>query len=112
MATEARHPNQERQHLQSTSTNKKIQERMKKLIQEAPKVKPFKQTLKDNIHKDAFPPSDLPIIKTHQVISSIIQSSHSGIGYTDLTGQFNFRSSRGNKYILIGYHYDANTILA
>ena len=29
----------------------------------------------------------------------------------DLTGRFPFCSSRGNEYILIGYHYDANAIL-
>ena len=86
IATEAGHLNQERKYLQSTSTNKDIQERMKKLIQEAPEGQPFKQILEDAIHKDAFSPSDLPNIKTHQVIFSIIQSSHSGIRYTDLTG--------------------------
>ena len=79
MATEAGHLNQERQHLQSTSTNKDIQERMKKLMQEASQGKPFKQTLEDDIYKDEFPPSDLLNIKTYQVILSIIQSSYSGI---------------------------------
>ena len=112
MVTEAEHLNQERQHLQSTSTNKDIQERMKNLIQEALKGQHFKQTLEDDMHKDAFPPSDLPNIKTRQLIFSVIQSSHSGIGYTDLTGRFPFRSSRGNEYILIGYHHDVNAILA
>ena len=29
----------------------------------------------------------------------------------DLTGQFPYCSSRGNQYILIGYHYDSNAIL-
>ena len=112
MTTEAGYLNQERQYFQSTSTNKKIQERMKKLIQEAPKGQPFKQMLEEDIHKDVFLLSDLPNIKTHQVIFSIIESSHAGIGYTDLTGRFPFRSSRGNEYILIGYHYDANATLA
>ena len=36
------------------------------------KGQPFKKILKDNINKDASPPSDLPNIKTHQVILSII----------------------------------------
>ena len=43
--TEAGHLNQKRQYLHSTSTNKKIQERINKLIQDAPKGQPFKQTL-------------------------------------------------------------------
>ena len=96
MVTEAGHLNQERQHLQSTSANKDIQERMRKLMQEDPQGQPFKKTLENDIHKDAFPPSDLSNIKTHQVIFSIIQSSHSGIGYIDFTGRFPFRPSRGN----------------
>ena len=85
---------------------------MKKLIQEDPKGQPFKQILEEDIYEDAFPLSDHPNIKTQQVIFSIIQSSHSSIGYTDLTGRFTFRSSRGNEYVLVGYHYDASVILA
>jgi len=76
MATEAGRLNQEMQRLQSTSTNKNIEERIKKLIQETPKDQPFKQTLDEDIHKDYFPPSDLPNIKTYQLIFSIIESSH------------------------------------
>ena len=30
----------------------------------------------------------------------------------DLTGKFPYRSARGNQYILVAYHYDANAILA
>ena len=29
----------------------------------------------------------------------------------DLTGRFPYRSSRGNEYVLVVYHYDANAIL-
>ena len=31
--------------------------------------------------------------------------------YQDLTGRFPVKLSSGNKYILIGYHYDANCII-
>ena len=31
--------------------------------------------------------------------------------YTSLSGQFHFRSSRGNQYVMVGYHYDANCII-
>ena len=31
--------------------------------------------------------------------------------YSDLTGQFPMQSDRGNNYILVAYHYDANNIL-
>ena len=33
------------------------------------------------------------------------------IGCTNLTGRFPYPSSRGNNYILLAYHYDANAIL-
>ena len=32
--------------------------------------------------------------------------------YTNLMGRFPQRSSRGNAYVLIGYHYDGNSILS
>ena len=31
--------------------------------------------------------------------------------YMDLTGRFPYKSSRGNEYILIAFHYDSNAIL-
>ena len=33
------------------------------------------------------------------------------IAYTDLTGRFPVTSASGNKYILVMYHYDTNTII-
>ena len=33
-------------------------------------------------------------------------------GYIDLTGRFPKQSSRGNEYILVAYHYNANLIKA
>ena len=36
----------------------------------------------------------------------------SGKIYTDQTGRFPVTSSRGNKYILVAYHFDSNTIHA
>ena len=32
--------------------------------------------------------------------------------YTYLTGQFPYRSSRGNKYLLVGYHYDTDVVIS
>ena len=40
----------------------------------------------------------------------LIDRKELSTAYTDLTGRFPVRSSRGNQYILIGYHYDANCI--
>ena len=55
---------------------------------------------------DEFPPQDN---RTHDVVYSLV--SNKDKAYMDLTGRFPFCSSRGNEYILIGYHYDANAIL-
>ena len=59
--------------------------------------------------EDMNPPSDIPNIKTHDVILSI--TSKSDKAFMDLTGRFPHCSSRGNEYILIIYHYDSNAIL-
>ena len=41
----------------------------------------------------------------------MFDSSPTGLAYIDLTDRFPYRSERGNEYILVGYHYDANAIL-
>ena len=47
--------------------------------------------------------TDLVILKTVDM---------SGKSYADQTGRFPVTSSRGNKYILVTYHFDSNTIHA
>lgn len=59
-----------------------------------------------------FSSSDGPNIKTNEVIYALFNSSPSGLAYIDLTGRFPYRSARGNEYIFVAYHYDANAILA
>ena len=77
------HINQERQGLQSTK----------------------EKHLLDDMH----PQSDEPNVKTKDVIYALYQTTEKA--FMDLTGRFPFTSSRGNEYILIGYHYDSNAIL-
>jgi len=52
--------------------------------------------------------SDLNI-KTHQIFAATIEVT--GQISTDLTGRFPVTSSRGNKYLLVLYNYDSNSIL-
>ena len=59
---------------------------------------------------DFFPLSPEPNIKSNQAIYSIIDSPTKA--YSDLTGKFPVQSSRGNNYIFVCYHPDANAILA
>lgn len=58
---------------------------------------------------DFFPLQALQPTKTNDVICAMISSSDKA--FLDFAGQFPFCSSRGNNYILIAYHYEANAIL-
>ena len=42
---------------------------------------------------------------------SLTTAEGQSIAYSDLTGRFPYTSSRGNQYIMVAYHYDANAIL-
>ena len=61
---------------------------------------------------DSFPIPNEPNIKSNSVCYAIIDPSETITGCIDLTGRFPKCSSRGNQYILIGYHHDANHIRA
>ena len=79
------HLDQERQGLQSTKTNIKL----------------------ENAHADAFPDKDIKS-RTYGITITELKN----VAYSDLTGQFPHVSSRGNKYLLTIYNHDANAILA
>ena len=51
-------------------------------------------------------------MKTNHAAYKIVEVETTNKAYTDLTGRFPYRSSRGNQYILVGYNYDGNAILA
>ena len=67
----------------------------------------------DDIHdfEDYFPTPEVPVVKSNQVAYVLIDKSTILAAYQDLTGQFPYKSSSGNEYVLIGYHYDANCII-
>ena len=72
----------------------------------------LQQVLEEDILKDSYPPSPTPNVKTHDILYHITQLGPTDTAYTDLTGRFPYRSSRSNEYLLIGYDFDANAILA
>ena len=82
LATEMGHLKQERQHLQSTSI-----------------------TLPPDA--DHFP---LQEQKTNDIICALTTYSEKEVAAADLTGRFPYRSSRGNQYVMVMYHYDSNVI--
>ena len=40
-----------------------------------------------------------------------IYNSSNGMAYTNLIGKFSYRSTRGNRYVIVAYNYDENAIL-
>ena len=64
----------------------------------------------ENDDKDSFPLSNVSNVRTDDVCYAIVNPQEVNTGYIGLTGQFCKRSSRGNKYILVGYHFDDNYI--
>ena len=123
IATSKGHISQERQKLRSTKEKnlnyneyiKRIKqniERMKKQFNaKENKNKNFTDVIMRDVLHDAFPVSDKPNVKTHEVLYSMFESDKE-LGYMDLTGRFPYKSSRGNEYIMVAYCYDGNTILA
>ena len=62
--------------------------------------------------QDHLPESPTPNKKNHQVTYILIDKDELNTSYQDLTGRFAMKSTQGNEYILIGYHYDSNCIMA
>ena len=122
IATAEGHIKQERKNLQSTQP-KQVQVDHDTIIQNLfndPTLKKVslttspKQTISPpaiNAEDDAFLASAKPNVKTQQVVYFLSTADSLGLAYSDLTGKFPVQSSRGNNYLLVGYHQDANAIL-
>ena len=113
---------QTRQHPQSTTTPKPIENStyLDSIRRNIKNIKANSNTagnqsletlLRASIDAGAFPPADSPNIKTKEGVYALFDSSPKGLAYIDLIGRFPYRSARGNEYILVGYHYDDNDIL-
>jgi hypothetical protein len=62
--------------------------------------------------EDFYPIPDVPNKRSNKVIYAVIDRSDMSVGYIDACGRFPQRSSSGNEYIIVAYHYDGNAILA
>ena len=49
--------------------------------------------------------------KQYIVMSDLFEFNSKQMAYSDMTGSFPYKSTRGNSYIYIFYDYDANAIL-
>ena len=117
IATALGHQKYDKHSLQSTklpfSPNiTEIKNRITKLKDDAPPNQDTRTTLEQGISRDVYPVSDAPNNKTNVVIYKMIKLKPTERGYIDLTGRFPYQSSRGNEYIIIGYNYDGNCVLA
>jgi hypothetical protein len=65
-----------------------------------------RSTSKDPVEKQPTPDTDLGT-KTHLMYAVVVDQSQL---YTNLTGKFPVRSSRGNSYIMVCYVYDCNYV--
>ena len=91
---------------------KKIKSNIKKMKQTLPPGTSFQAAFKQEVFNDAFPQYDENNKNTNEVIYKVFEtSSVTGVTYTDQTGWFPYRSSRGNEHLMVTYHYDANIIL-
>ena len=72
----------------------------------------LEEILYQDILEEKFPTSPSPNQKTNDVSYHVLNVNCKDKVYTNLIGKFSYRSLRGNTYIFIGYHYDANAILA
>ena len=59
-----------------------------------------------------FPDSTSPNLKFNAVAYDVINHNDISTTYMDLTDRLSQEFRRGNEYILVGYQYDANAILA
>ena len=94
-ATVQGHMHRDRQHLRSTQPAKNI---------------PLSKTHCPTNPLATRDFSSAPTERVHQSVYLIIDHKDLNRGYQDLTGRFPLRSSRGNEYILVGYHPDSNYI--
>ena len=60
--------------------------------------------------QDYFPPSDEPNVPSNHICYALMQLECESTACVDLMGRFPKKSSRGNEYILVRYHYDRNYI--
>ena len=89
-----------------------IRAHIKQEYQNLQSTKVVQVTLED-AHADSFPTPDTPNVKMNGILCMLMQTKEdTGKAYIDLTSRFPIFSARGNEYILVGYHYDANAIRA
>ena len=89
----------------------KIKENIARLKKKIKSWQTLNEAIQEEVHDDSFPSSPFPNIKTNDVVYMVINKDEISTAYTDLTGRFPCKSSSGNEYVMVAYHYDANIVM-
>ena len=103
---------QEKQHLQSTKSVHPIDDLYQKTRGLSINNTSSDICTSNEVELDFSPTSLTPNIRSNSVAYLLVNPTDTTTGYVDLTGRFPRRSSKGNEYIPVGYHFDGNKILA
>ena len=96
------HLKQEFKNLQSTDYKTRLASIKEKFIKlKSDPNKSVEDKLKSDITDNFFPTSDTPNERYNHVLYSIVDISPTGLGYTDPTGRFPYRSAKGKEYIFV-----------
>ena len=119
IATVQGHLHQERQNLQSIRSAKIKNYKHGRHIKSLQLTKSQEKTaqslegvLQAELSDDSFPVSPTPNTETNDASYMVINRNDLAVAYTDLTRRFPCKSSRGNDYIFVAYHFDENCIIA
>lgn len=102
-----------RKHLpKSTATVKGHLDHIRKNVQSTKRMKPIEWEEDTDVNDVTPSPPISDGKRTHLIFAAIVNApSESGQIYTDQTGRFPTTSRSGNKYIMVLYDYDSNSIL-
>ena len=78
-----------------------IKTRIKALKHKQKNGQSLAEVLIEEMNNDNFPASPVPNVKSNDVAYALINKNEISTAYTDLTGRFPMKSSRGNQYILV-----------
>ena len=73
-------------------------------------TKPVTSEVEVEEDRDFYPESET--VKAHELCATIGPFSLNRKGFSDITGAFPHKSSRGHLYVMVLYDYDSNEILA
>ena len=93
------------------SEKAKLKEIISRLKEKMKPSQTLKEAITEELHEGNFSISSSPNIKTNNVMYMIIDRKEISMVCIDLTGCFTCKSSSGNEYVMVTYHYDAYLVM-